>query len=637
MTELPGLETPRTRERATQVLLETPLPHLDQPFDYALPDGVDAPIGCRVKVPFGGRRHDAFVIGHEAPSHVGRLLPITKVVSPLCVLTPEIYALCEAVARAMAGSTPDVVRLAVPPRAARIEIAANLDPGPMPVAPAARVPVWNDYLGGTEFLDLLREGESPRAVWTARPGVDGGTPRWHNDMRSAIAACLASGRRALVVVPTGADVLALSTALSDLGSLVQQHGELTPPDRYRAFLRMLAGQCDIVVGTRSAVFAPLPELGLVIIWDCDSENLAEQHAPYPTALHAVVRRRGTAVLIGSLARPVRAQLLVHDGWAGEIAPKRTTFRALAPRVEAPSAADLRGDAARLPEAAFRMLRAALEHGPVLIHTPRAGYLHSIRCAECGEAVQCPHCHGPVTIRPGGPTCGWCGRAVAVSCAHCGGTRVKAYRVGTERTGEEFGRQFPSIPIVLSNARAGVTRALDSRPRIVVATPGAEPVAEGGYAAAAILDAAVATSRPGLDAGVTAVDRWLAVASLVRGADDGGRVMILGNPEPRAAGAVVRWDPAGYAARELDEREELSLPPAWRIARLTGEAADLGSVTARLDRSSVQPEILGPVDGAIIARVPRRRGREFVELLREITRERSVKKLSKVTVHVDAPL
>ncbi len=637
MTELPGLEIPRPHVRAAQVLLETPLPHLDQPFDYALPEGLDAPVGCRVKVPFGGRRHDAFVIGHDAPSHTGRLLPLTKVVSPLAVLTPEIYELCEAVARAMAGSTPDVVRLAVPPRAARIETAANLDPGPMPIVPKATVPAWKEYVGGTEFLHLLREGESPRAVWTARPGVEGGTPRWHNDMRSAVAACLSSGRRVLVVVPTVADVLALSAVLSDLGSIVQQHGELTPPDRYRAFLRMLAGQCDIVVGTRSAVFAPVPDLGLVIIWDCDNENLTEQHAPYPTALHAVVRRRGTAVLIGSLSRPVRAQLLVHDGWAGEIAPTRATFRALAPRVEAPSAADLRGDGARLPEAAFRMLRAALERGPVLIHTPRAGYLHSVRCADCGEAVQCPHCHGPITIRPAGTVCGWCGRSVAVSCAHCGGTRVKAYRVGTERTGEEFGRQFPSIPIVMSNARTGVTRTLDSTPRIVIATPGAEPLAEGGYVAAAILDAAAATSRPGLDAGVTAVDRWFAVAALVRGAPDGGHVMILGNPESRAAGAVVRWDPAGYATRELEEREDLHFTPTWRIARLTGGVADLESMTTRLDASNLHPEILGPVDGAIIARVPRQRGREFVTLLREITRERSVKKFPKVTVHVDAPL
>lgn len=628
MTELPGFETPRHEARAVQVLLETPLPHLDQSFDYALPEGVDAPIGSRVKVPFGGRRHDAFVVGHEPSHHAGRLLPITKVVSPLSVLTPEVYRLCEDVAQAMAGSTPDVVRLAVPPRAARVEQSASLEPGPIPVAPEAELPAWDEYVGGDTFLDHVRQGENPRAVWTALPGVSGSTPRWQRDLASAVGACLASGRRVLIVVPTVAEVEALSAALSDCGSIVQQHGELSPPDRYRAFLRTLTGQCDIVVGTRSAVFAPVQDLGLIVVWDCDDENLSEQHAPYPTALHAAIRRRDSAILIGSLARPVRAQLLVQDGWAKEIAPVRATFRELAPRVEAPDEAALRGDMARLPEPAFRMLREALQHGPVLIHTPRSGYLHSIRCADCGERVECPHCHGPITIKPGGTTCALCGRAVSVRCAGCGSTQVKAYRVGAERTWEEIGRQFPSVPVTLSNARTGVTRAVTAKPRIVIATPGAEPVAENGYAAAAILDAAVATARPDLDTGLTAVDRWFHVAGLVRGAGEGGRVMILGGPEQRAAAALVRWDAAGYAARELEEREELHFPPAWRIARLSGE--DVGSLATQLDA-----EILGPVNGALIARVHRRDGRKLLDQLRALTRDRSAKKLPKITVQVDA--
>lgn len=632
MDELPGLEIPRHEARAVQVLLETPLPHLDQHFDYALPDGVEAPLGCRVKVRFGGRQQDAFVVGHAPSQHAGRLLPITKVVSPLSVLTPEVLELCADVAHAMAGSTPDVVRLAVPARAARVELAANLEPGPMPVAPEADLPTWGDYEGGERFLEHVRRGELPRAVWSALPGVVGEIPRWQHDLRAAVGACLASGRRVLIVVPTISAVESVSAVLGDLGSVVQQHGELTPPDRYRVFLRALSGQCDIVVGTRSAVYAPVPDLGLIVIWDCDDENLFEQHAPYPTALHAVVRRRKTAVLIGSLSRPVRAQLLVHDAWAKDISPARATFRAAAARVDAPDESALRGDRSRLPEAAFRMLRGALEHGPVLIHTPRSGYLHAIRCAECGESVRCPHCNGPITITPGGTACTWCGRLVHVRCAECGGTAVKAYRVGAERTWEEIGRQFPSVPVVLSNARAGITRVVGPQPRVVIATPGSEPVAEGGYAAAAILDAAVATARPDLDAGLTAVGRWFHVAGLVRSAGDGGRVMILGGPERRAADAVVRWDAAGYAARELEEREELHFPPAWRTAKLTGEATDLDAVGAKLEA-----ELLGPVDGALIVRVPRREGRELLDQLRAITRERSAKKLAKVNVRVDAPL
>lgn len=632
MTTLPGLEPPRPEVRAVQVLLDTPVPHLDQPFDYMLPDGMDAPLGCRVLVPLAGRRTPAYVVGHEPPSHRGRLLGVMKVVSALPVLTEEVYTLCQAVARATAGSTADVVRLAVPARHARVEQNADLTPGPVPHVPAGETSGWTDYRGGGAFLRHVRKGGTPRAVWTALPGVSGAMPRWCADLASAVAACLASGRRALVIVPTAREMELVIDAFDGLGDVLAYHADLSGKDRYRAFVRMLAGQCDVVVGTRSAAYAPLPDLGLVAIWDADDDSLAERHAPYPTALHAVTRRRDCAVLIGSLSRPVRAQLLVEDGWAVAVEAERAVTRACAPRVEAPDATDLRGDRSRLPEPAFRMLRAALDNGPVLVHVPRSGYLHAIRCATCFGEVRCTFCAGPLTISPSGATCAWCGRGQRVTCSHCGGHRLRATRVGSERTAEEIGRQFPSIPVVISSARTGITRQVDSRPRVVIATPGAEPIAEKGYTAAIVLDAAVATARPALDAGAEAVGRWITAASLVRPSADGGRVMIVGNPDARAAQACVRWDPAGYAGRELEEREKLRFPPCWRVVRFTGPYGELEGIARELDA-----DVLGPVDDTLLVRAPRSEGRSLVDAVAVLSRARSAHKREPVRVHVDPPL
>src|SRR5699024_9243809 len=132
--------------------------------------------------------------------------------------------------------------------------------------------------------------------------------------------------------------------------------------------------------------------------------------------------------------------------------------------------------------------------------------------------------------------------------------------GSDRTAEELGRAFPGVPVLVSGRDGGVIPQVDDRPRLVVATPGAEPVAAGGYHSAALLDAAVSTERPELDAAVEALRRWLRAAALVRPAAEGGTVILLGHGAPVPSQALVRWDPIGLAERELAERAELDFPP-----------------------------------------------------------------------------
>ena len=166
------------------------------------------------------------------------------------------------------------------------------------------------------------------------------------------------------------------------------------------------------------------------------------------------------------------------------------------------------------------------------------------------------------------------------------------------------------------------------------TPGAEPVAEGGYGAVLLLDAWAALGRADLRAGEEALRRWFGAAALARPAGEGGRVVVVGDRALPAVQALTRWDPAGAAARELAERAELGFPPATRMAAVDGSPASLAEVRAALDGL----EVLGPVPHGegerLLVRVPRTRGPELSSALAGVLAVRSARKAEPVRVEVD---
>ena len=375
--------------------------------------------------------------------------------------------------------------------------------------------------------------------------------------------------------------------------------------RYRSFLAALRGQADVVVGTRASAFAPVHDLGLAVVWDDGDPLHAEPRAPYPHVREVLALRselEGSGLLVAAHGRSVEAQALVESGWAREVTADRATTRARGPRVQALTSAELAREgpaaAARLPAPAWRTVRDRLADGPVLVQVPRAGYLPAVACGRCRAAARCGSCHGPLGLTSASavPTCGWCGRlATDWRCTECGAAALRSVRVGSERTAEELGRAFPGVPVRVSGARsaAGVLASVPDVPSVVVSTPGAEPVAPGGYAAALLLDASVSTAGGSLRTGEDALRRWLTAAALVRPASDGGVVLLVGDAEERVTQALVRWDPAGYASRELAERAELALPPTVRIASVTGPRDAVDTLVARLD----VPAARGPRAGA----------------------------------------
>ncbi len=636
-----------------RVAVDTPLPHLDRPFDYLVPASMDADAvpGCRVRVRFAGKLTDGFVLDRvDRSEHEGRLAFLERVISPEPVLTPEIAGLARAVADRYAGTMSDVLRLAVPPRHAKVEAEkrAVADHAPVTTDPA----VWGVYPMGESFLAALAEGRSPRAVWSALPGTGADGLTWPRAVAEAVRATLESGRGVVVVLPDGKDVALADRALGETPH-VAITADLGPAERYRRWLMALRGEVKAVVGTRAAAFAPVADLGLAVIWDDGDDLHAERLAPYPHTREVLAlraHRAEAALLIGGYARTAEATRLIATGWARPLIPGREEIRARAPRVrpagdDAELARDEAARAARLPSLAWRALRHGLESGPVLVQVPRRGYLPALACQNCRAPARCtaegepgPVCSGPLAVRGGhaAPYCRWCGRIAGDwRCPSCGANRMRAVVIGSRRTAEELGRAFPSVPVKTSG-RDGVIATVGTAPALVVATPGAEPVAEDGYAAAVLLDGWALLGRPDMRAAEETLRRWMNAAALVR---PGAELVVLADSAVPVVQALLRWDPVTFSERELADRAELGFPPAVRMATLTGP----GPAVREMLGDVVLPggaQVLGPVpveddlERAMI-RVPGGLGPAVAKALKGASGVRSARKASDlVRVHID---
>ena len=479
-----------------------------------------------------------------------------------------------------------------------------------PDAPDA-ASVFSDYENGAEFIEDVAAGAATRAVMTVLPGHLEHT--WADVLATALAAAAASGRGAIAVVPTAKNLDLLEAALAErlpADSFVRLSSDSTPHTRYHGFVKARLGQVPVVIGTRAAAYAPVANLGLVVCWDDGDSSLVEQRAPYCHARDVLLLRasaENTAALFAGFSMSSEAARLVRTRWASHVRAPRALVRDFSPRIfstgsEFELARDPLAAMARIPHLAFEHARRALARGPVLVQVARSGYIPSFSCERCRMPARCGECSGPLSVASGSsvPSCSWCGHlAQQWRCSECGFTHWRYSAAGATRTAEELGRAFPNVPVI-SSAGDHVRASVGPEPALVVATPGAEPVAFGGYAAALLLDADKMLRFDSLRAPEAALRRWLNAAALVRPAALEGTVVTTASPSP-VEQALVRWDPAWFARQELEERAQTGLPPAVRTAAVTGAEADVRAFMEEFLGSSALPErvreqlrIVGPV-------------------------------------------
>jgi primosomal protein N' (replication factor Y) (superfamily II helicase) len=622
------------------------------PFDYRLPeelrDGAVG-VGSMLVVPFGRREVLGVVVGLAESSEVAA----EKLLAPLRALElgvpAEMVALAEWIAAEYCSTLARALGLVLPPGATRrlsgrkrraVKRTEHLAVGAR--SPQAPPPSEEQKA----VLDVLRAALSERTAHARLLHGVTGSGKTEVYLRAAETA-LQQGRGAIVLVPEIALTPQIVGRFSErFGETVAvMHSQLRPGERYAEWRRLREGGARICVGPRSAVFAPIERLGLIVVDEEHDASYKHEGDPRYDARDVAAeraRRSGAVLLLGS-ATP-RAES------ARRVARSTLCRRVDGRPLPAVDVLDMRGDGSEVAQQglhpvttqALSDVRAAREKAIVLLN--RRGWSNFLSCRSCGHVWGCPHCDVALVLhRAGGfVACHHCGHRERAPrrCDACASTSVARHGAGTERLQHE-------LAATLDEDGAFPVFRLDAD---VLTGPGGAPQAQGAATrgdAGALLrrfeaapcgvligtqmvakghDFPDVTLGVVLDADATlrfpdfrAEERTFALIAQLAGRvgrGSKGRVLVQTiAPQARAIAHAARHDSDGFMAGELQRREALSYPPFAHLIRIVcsaGEARDAHAAAAAL-RAMLTPrspgsDVLGP---AALFRV---RGRERQVLL-----------------------
>lgn len=565
-----------------QVLLDTSLPQLDHLFDYLVPDALrDAvAVGQRVKVPLraGARQSFGYVVAlSDQSEYLGQLSELSDIVSPVSMLQPNVWQLARTLADRAAGNANDILRLAIPVRQVRVEktylaqreqLASQITQAIQPGITAS----------GREPKRYTVQSNQPPQRLESGEWVSG----WVTELTEIAVAVASNEESVIVVVPDRYDLEQAFSALNSTAfasRVIRVDSLQSNAARYLGFLRTLEHEPKIILGNRSAVYAAAFSLGAIVMFDDGDALLDEPLKPYVHARDAALQRSELEhcdLVFIAPSRSLAVHRLTRIGYLTEQGDKAVVRHVLL------SASVLgEGQQGRLPTVARQAVLTGLESGPVLIQVPSPGNATAVFCRECGERQRCSECAGPLQL-VSTPTphkrCRWCAATSSdASCSACQSTAFREVGAGSERTAEQFEQQFPAVRVMRSDGDERKV-LVDSRPAIVVATRGAEPVAAGGYSAVLLLDADRMLAAESLHAEEEALRVWSNATSLAR--RDAEIVLT------KASGSLAQNFALGTPDRWLDvvlaERKQLRYPPAVRVATVSGSAADVSQAVKALD-------------------------------------------------------
>ena len=677
-----------------QVAVPAPLPRL---FDYLdLTDGRPAqPVGCRVRVPFGRRELTGIVVGQASADSADGLKPLAAWLDAEPLLAGELLSSLHWLARYTHAPPGEVLATALPAGLRDGQPAADtrswgwqrdaaadgarLRAGGRPQRLAALLgdggvlaeeqldTLMDDWRAAAR--ELSRRGLARRVplqqvklLPAARPGpplnpeqqqavaaitaaqgfapflLDGVTGSGKTEVYlQAIAACLAAGRQALVLVPEiGLTPQTLERFRQRLGVPVHTlHSGMADGARTQAWLAAARGQARVVLGTRSAVFTPLPEAGLLIVDEEHDASYKQQDGlRYHARDFALVRAKalGVPVVLGS-ATPALETL--HNARTGRYAHLRLRQRAVAdaqpPRVRIMDMRKRRLHDGLSEEALAGIGQHVAAGGQVLVFKNRRGYAPALLCHDCGWTAPCLRCDRPLTVHGAGRRlqCHHCGarQSAPLACPACGGLALQPQGVGTERLEERLLQHFPDVPVVRIDRGTTARRdaleqalaELGQQPGILVGT---QILAKGHDLPRLTLVVVV-----GIDEGLFSADfraseklaqQLIQVAGRAGRAERPGEVWLqTHHPGHPLLQVLVSGGYHAFADSELEQRQAAGFPPYAHLALLRAEAQQVEQANAfLLAVRAMLPAATGAVEhyGPMPAPMPRRAGYQRTQLL-----------------------
>ena len=595
-----------------RIRVDTGVFHLDQMYDYSVPEKLSELIvpGVRVQLPFGNRETEGIVVDRVAnPENAGTLKAITKVLSPHPVATSTTFELIDRAADHYCCNPWDLLRSAIPPRVASVDKELPVVAKTPSSAKSKKTPVHQSF---TPF--------SPS----------------HEQIGAIVAEFNRLGS-VLIVAPDERDVDTLIKSLSGrFDNVLKVSSSSTREERYRNFLLSMQLEFSVVVGTRSAIFAPVRNLESIIIYKESSPDHYELRSPgWNSSIIAWMRAEseGLALVLTGFTPSVRA--------ASEIDQRTIKFNNQ--RAQVNVQAFTPSDGTLLPGRIFSEIRKALKKGPVLFIAPRKGYGNALLCSHCRNVALCK-CGGRMSVASKGlaPTCVHCGSTFPTwRCSYC--DRDKQYLAGRgiDRAAEEISRAFPGFPVVIS-AGDVIKESVDTKPALVLSTPGAQPQVSGGYAAVVVLDAIRFFSHTDINGQERARELLFETASMV--SVEGQVLLVLDDSHPIVA-AIARWNIAPLLKRELADRDDLMLPPSVTSAVLVTDQSAAPAIVSGLKKaledfrlpSSTRiygPTLLPKGQAKIVLHVSHGQSSDLARILHELQRKRSISKKELLTVRID---
>ena len=595
-----------------QVRVDTGVFHLDQLYEYSIPEKLSPGLttGVRVQIPFGGRETEGIVVSRSAnPERAGELKSITKVLSLHPVATKTSLELIDRAAKFYCCNPWDLIRSAIPPRVASVDRELSTH-----VSQERTVATG----GGSTFQSF--------GPFTAAP-----------DQLTSLVAQYRKPGSILIIAPDEKDVQQICNALTTTQSnVIRLTSSSARDERYRNFLLSMRDETSIVVGTRSAIFAPVNNLALIVIYKESSPEHFELRSPgWNTCAIAKMRSEleGVELVFTGFAPSMRVAFDIDRG--------QTRYKNQ--RVEVKVEAFAPNDGTLLPGRIFSEIKRSLKSGPVLFLAPRKGYGNAILCAYCKNVAIC-ECGGRLSVasKNQAPTCVHCGTGFPQwRCSFC--QRDKKYLAGRgiDRAAEEISRAFPGFPVVIS-AGDVIKERVESKPSLVLSTPGAQPLVDGGYAAVVVLDVARFFSHTDINSQERARELVLESSSLI---GPSGKVLLVIDDSHPIVSAVARWNIAPLLKRELAERFELNLPPTVTSAVLVLDASAATSISAGLNKAMSEgrlppstrifgPTLLPKGQAKIVIHVASGEWSQLGLVLHELQRKRSISKKDLLTLRID---
>ena len=459
----------------------------------------------------------------------------------------------------------------------------------------------------------------------------------------AIGDCLARGRQALVLVPEiGLTPQTLARFRTRLGVPVHAlHSGLNDGERAATWLAAARGQARVIVGTRSAVFVPLPEAGLIVV-DEEHDGSYKQFdgIRYHARDFAIVRARALEVpiVLGSATPSLES---LHNAQAGRHAQLRLRHRAGDAKPPAVRIVDVRKRPlqAGLSSEALDAIRVALDAGgQVLVFKNRRGYAPALLCHDCGWSAQCRRCDASMTVHAHGRRlqCHHCGARAAApqACPDCASLALQPQGNGTERIEEDLAARFAEVPVLRidrgsTHGRDALQKhfaTLGDEPGILIGT---QMLAKGHDLGNLRLVVVV-----GIDEGLFSADfrsgeklaqLLVQVAGRAGRADKPGSVLLqTHHPEHPLLNTLVAGGYHAFAEIELAQREAAGFPPFAHLALLRAEAKHADPPMQFLQRAKTSLHAAAvEAHGPLPAPMPRRAGYQRAQLLLSATQRRDL--------------